>query len=128
MVDKRRARQGSIGGNWTPSEAKSILAIPVYGILTGRAVPVFPGSSVANPSGIVGIYRTPGQGAPLDPVGGFPVWVNGQQWERAVVPVLLDSRWRSLRSLLLSSVTENVRLIGETLALSFHQAGYGPIS
>lgn len=133
MGDKRRARQGAVGGNLTPKEAKVILAVPVYALLSGMAVPIFPGTDVAGPSSLVGIFRKPGFGCRgiLGQVGVFPCWVNDRQWERAVVPVLVDPRW-SAESLLfqqLSSTNSNllVRMIGEALAASFHAAGYGPL-
>lgn len=134
MSDKRRAAQGYRGGNLTPAQARSTLAVPVYAILQGQAMPVFPGTSLAAPSGLVGIFKTPGGSCRILPKGeiaGFPVWLNDRQWERAVVPVLLDPRFQSSNvnfqvtaSTNLSSV---IGMIGEALAVSFHEAGYGPL-
>ena len=90
MSDKRRARQGSKGGNLTPAQAKKTLALPIYAVLRGQAVPIFPGTSLAAPSGLVGIFRKPGFSCRI--LAGktmvLPVWLNDRQWERAVVPVL----------------------------------------
>jgi hypothetical protein len=133
MADKRRARQGSIGGNYTPAQAKKLLALPLYALLSKQAVPIFPGTSLAAPSGLVGIFRLPGtacrqaaiQATPL------PVWINGTQWERAVVPVLIDPRWASTNPLFQSLQTYNlislIDMVGNALAQSFHDAGYGPL-
>jgi hypothetical protein len=134
MVDKRRARQGSVGGNLTPKQAKDLLAVPVYALLNGSAVPIFPGTSLSGPSGLVGIFRKPGYGCRGLPTGkatAFPCWVNGTQWERAVVPVLADPQWLSTNLLFQQLASNNlsylVNAIGEALAQSFHDAGYGPL-
>ena len=132
MSDKRRARQGAIAGNLTPAEAKVKLALPVLALLRGDAVPVFPGTSLAGPSGKVGIFRKPGsncRGLPSQKVLTLPVWLNDRQWERAVLPVLQSSQWNSagFQSLFNLNGAEAVRQLGEALALSFHQAGYGPL-
>jgi hypothetical protein len=134
MADKRRARQGSIGGNFTPAQAKKLLALPVYAILAKQAVPIFPGTSLAAPSGIVGIFRLPGTSCRLSAAGQvlvLPVWINGTQWERAIVPVLVDPMWNST-NLIFQAVQSNnlnllVGMIGTALAQSFHDAGYGPL-
>ena len=134
MSDKRRARQGSVGGNLTPKQAKVVLAAPVYAILSGNAVPIFPGTNLASPSGLVGIFRKPGnhtRWALGHTAAGYPVWVNGRQWERAVVPVLVDPRWRASNPVIAQTAAVNahqiVNLIGDALAQSFHDAGYGPM-
>lgn len=134
MADKRRARQGSVGGNLTPKQARDVLAIPVYAVLTGQATPIFPTTNLASWSGLVGIFRKPGFSCRVLPGGKtafFPTWVNGRQWERAVVPVLLDPRWNASNPLFqqvsITNLDELVRLIGEALAQSFHDAGYGPL-
>lgn len=134
MVDKRRARQGSVGGNLTPAEAKKKLALPVYAVLAGQAVPIFPGTSLAAPSGLVGIFQKPGYSCRVLPGGKgmtLPVWVNDRQWERAVVPVLTDPRWSGSSTinqfLISTNFTLLVEAIGDALAQSFHEAGYGPL-
>lgn len=134
MADKRRARQGSLGGNYTPAQARKILALPVYALLRGNAVPIFPGTSLAAQSGLVGIFRTPGNSCRTLPNGVtmvLPVWVNDKQWETAVVPVLLDPRWSDTNLLFQTMASNNLNLvvqsIGNALAVSFHDAGYGPL-
>lgn len=134
MADKRRARQGSKGGNYTPAQAKKLLALPVYAVLSEQAVPIFPGTSLAAPSGLVGIFRLPGTHCRHLPTGMtlvLPVWINDRQWERAIVPVLRDPRWNSSNLIFQAVQTNNlnvlVGMIGEALALSFHEAGYGPL-
>lgn len=134
MVDKRRARQGSVGGNLTPKQARDLLAVPVYALLNGAAVPIFPGTSLSGPSGLVGIFRKPGYSGRSFASGkatSFPCWVNGTQWERAVVPVLEDPQWLATNLLFQQISSHNlnylVDAIGEALAQSFHAAGYGPL-
>ena len=122
-----------MGGNLTPKQARDILAIPVYALLSGQATSIFPGSSISAPSGLVGIFRKPGgsRSYPGGKTAVFPCWVNGPQWERAVVPVLIDPRWASSNLLFQQLASNNlsylVNLIGEALAQSFHDAGYGPL-
>jgi len=134
MSDKRRARQGSKGGNFTPTQAKKLLALPVYAVLRGQAVPIFPGTSLAAPSGLVGIFMKPGSSCRGLPGGRgivLPVWLNDRQWERAVLPVLQDPRWSNSNPTFVQTASVNfpsvVDMIGNELAASFHAAGYGPL-
>lgn len=133
MADKRRVRQGQIGGNITPQQAKTQLALPVVALLRGDAVPIFPGTSLAGPSGKVGIFRKPGicRSASNQHVMRLPVWLNDKQWETAVVPVLTDPRWSPqnpyFNSLWSLNSAEALRQVAEALAQSFHEAGYGPL-
>jgi hypothetical protein len=113
MVDKRRARIGQKGGNLTPAEAQKKLAIPVYAMLQKDVVPIFP----SLPNGMTGI---------------FPVWINAKQYNTAVVPVLTDPRFDPTQPVFQSFSANNnthlmVQAIGEALAQSFHDAGYGPL-
>ena len=134
MSDKRRAAQGYKGGNLTPKQAKEMLALPVYAVLRGQAVPIFPGTSLAGPSGLVGIFKKPGFSCSILPAGKtmrLPVWVNDRQWERAVVPVLQDPQWQNTNLLFTGLAVNNLNVvvdaIGTALALSFNAAGYGPL-
>ena len=134
MSDKRRVQQGGRGGNYTPAQAKKILALPVYAVLQGQAVPIFPGTSLASQSGLVGVFRTPGKSCKSLAAGKtmvLPVWLNDKQWETAVVPVLQDPRWQSsnltFQAIASGNLTLLVGAIGDALALSFHEAGYGPL-
>jgi hypothetical protein len=62
---------------------------------------------------------------------GFPTSFNWKQWQTAVVPVLLDPRFDPDKPVIKEMVDRNPReyaeLLGEALAVSFHEAGYGPL-
>lgn len=123
------------GQNLTPTEARDKLAVPVLYILLGMAVPIFRGTNRAGWSALVDIRPCVSVPEYLRSVTvpGFPVTVNGRQWERAVRPVLEDPRWdpgkpsSGFLLLLRGNAQELSRIIGEELALSFHEAGYGPL-
>jgi hypothetical protein len=128
MPDYRRNRGiGAKGGNLTPAEAQRSLAAPVWAVLTGRAQAQYPNSSYASCSGLVYLVAT-GIGCangPL-PVPGLPVCLNWKQYDSAVVPVLLDERWQAPVFQLLDP-RQAIPMLGEVLAQSFHDAGYGPL-
>lgn len=117
----------------TPEEARRDLTIPLYAILLGRAVPIFTGTSLAGPSRKVGIFPTPG-----GPKGGrsgvaqvFPVWVDPDQWERCVRPVLEDPRFVPTSpinqyKLRMTPRQGYLRELGIAVETSFREAGYGP--
>jgi len=118
----------------TPKEAKDALALPVYAILAGQAQAVFPTSNLASTSSLVGIFAHSGTSCRVRANGRtmtLPVWVNDRQWHRAVLPVLQDPRWdNSLpvwNALASYNLTTLVEMIGNALAQSFHDAGYGPL-
>lgn len=118
----------------TPLEAKQTLALPVYAILAGHAQPVFPTSNLASTSSLVGIFAHSGAGCRTLPDGKtipLPVWVNDRQWHRAVLPVLQNPLWSSSNAWWATvaghDLTTLVELIGNALAQSFHDAGYGPL-
>jgi len=123
------------GQNLTPAEAREKLAVPVLYILLGLAVPIFRETNRAAWSALVDIRPTVGVPSYLPGVSvpGFPVTVNGKQWDKAVRLVLEDPRWRGLNPntgllfLLRGNASELARVLGEELALRFHQAGYGPL-
>lgn len=114
----------------TPDQAKEELTLPVFGVLLGTAIPVFPGRSLARPSRKVGIFPA----SKASPCGKpkytwpAPVWVDPGQWENAVVPVLLDPKWdvNLPVNVFLREQGKFVDLLGEALRLSFVEAGYGP--
>lgn len=129
-------RRFGVGQNLTPTEARDKLAVPVLFILLRLAVPIYRGTSRAAWSSLVDIRPLPGFTPNILPavtVPGFPVTVNGRQWERAVRPVLEDPRWdpstpnEGFLLLWEGNAPELARIIGEALALSFHEAGYGPL-
>jgi len=125
------------GQNLTPTEAREKLAVPVLYILLKLAVPIYRNTNRAAWSALVDIRPVPGfSGGDVLPsvtVPGFPVTVNGRQWDRAVRPVLEDPRWDPSKPnsgfllLLKGNAPELARIVGETLALRFHEAGYGPL-
>ena len=108
----------------TPDEAKGILTIPLLGVLAGDNQVVFPTRNRGNWSDVVliiPIRRNPGSYA-------FPIYVEGRQWEAAVVPVLQDLQWQS-QVVKQSGVLQPQwlqQLFGEALKISFQEAGYGP--
>ena len=113
----------------TPDEAAEQLAVPVFHILTGLAVPVFPGSTRSSPSSVVKIQ------ANSLPVKGlirrqYPVSISMGQWVNAVVPVLEDDRWKVQSTMFRRALTDGryqqqLHLIGEALRKAFVDAGYG---
>jgi len=136
MPDKRRIRGGTgkTGGNLTPNEAKRMLTLPVYAILTGQAHPEYTGSNVASPSKLVVIRANSGGARTKDPFGkglGLPCSVNGKQWNTAVRPVLEDPRWNASNAIFTAVATSNwsyfLESLGNALAQSFSDAGYGPV-
>jgi hypothetical protein len=135
MADKRRIRgPAGSGANLTPKEAKDALALPVYAVLAGQAQAVFPTSNLASDSSLVGIFAHAGVSCRVSPNGKtitLPIWVNGRQWRRAVLPVLQDPRWNNAlpvwQATAATNLTTLVDMLGNALAESFHEAGYGPL-
>jgi hypothetical protein len=118
----------------TPLEAKQVLALPVYAVLAGQAQAVFPTSNLASTSSLVGIFAHSGVSCRVYPEGrtvALPVWVNERQWHRAVLPVLQDPRWDNTlpvwQATAATNLTTLVEMLGNALAQSFHDAGYGPL-
>lgn len=135
MPDKRRIRGpvGQTGANMTPKQAKKVLTLPVYAILTGQAHPEFTGSNLASPSKTVTI-RANSVGCAATPLGkglGLPCTVDGTQWETAVLPVLQSPIWNASNPIFSAVSTSNwsymLETLGNAIAQSFSDAGYGPI-
>ena len=89
----------------TTRELQQVLPVPVYLWVSGMAGLVYPSTTRANPSAMVGFVATRtlpswvGQGS-------LPLYVNGRQWEKAVVPLLKDKRlttWRGSLGVTVSS-------------------------
>lgn len=118
--------QNGQGANLTPGQARVQLAGPVLLILQGGAVPVFPQTSIAAPSREVRILQLPGRRARVVSADIYPVIVGGKQWDVAVAPVLEDPRWVSPAFRFLPPEVQR-SVVGEALAMSFHQQGYGPL-
>jgi len=133
MPDKRRARYGAVGGNLTPQQAKKALTLPLYALITGQAQAKFEGSNLASAGKIVAI--TPNAaGCASMPVGngyGTTVRVNCRQWERAVLPVLQSQQFTPGTATALNVASANwtyfLNALGDAIAQSFSDAGYGPI-
>lgn len=116
-----------LGANLTPSEAREKLAVPVLHVLLGLATPLFEQTGVTRPSGLVSIRPT-GPGAHQTGYPEFPgvETLNAKQWQKAVVPVLVDPRWDVTTPINRSrQPAELVRLLGLALEGSFQAAGYG---
>lgn len=81
-----RSLETKVGG------ALSGLALGLFYVLSGSALPRFPSTSHSGPSAVVRLDRT------LRPIyeghiALFPIEVDWKLWDRVVVPVLEDSRW-----------------------------------
>ena len=114
------------------NEAAGILGLPCYLVLTGYAKPYFPTTTRSHPSRTV-VVLPDGVGAsgtvPLGvrPSSVLPVSVDGEQWNRCVVPVL-EAPFFSRENLATWSnpPSEVLILIQRSLGLSFESGGYGP--
>lgn len=106
----------------TPDEAKVILTDPLLGILRGVNQAIFSQRNQSNYSPYVLIM--PIRQSQNNTV---PVYVEGMQWESAVVPVLQDPQWQSNLIKQSNPVQDQwVRnLFGDALKASFEAAGYG---
>jgi hypothetical protein len=118
----------------TPKQAKNMLALPVYALLTGKAHPEFTGGNLASPSKLV-VIRANNGGCAKSPLGkglGLPCTLNGKQWNTAVRPILEDPLWDSANPIFAAVSTSNwsymLETLGNAIAQSFSDAGYGPIN
>lgn len=68
----------------TSEELVSLLTMPLYLLIIGKAEPLFPFTDRSNPSVSVGIrsYYPPKE----------VVWIHWTQWNQVVVPILADDR------------------------------------
>lgn len=107
----------------TPDEAKVILTDPLLGILRGENQPIFSQRNQSNYSAYVLILPVRRVESGLQ----HPLYVEGLQWERAVLPVLQDPQWQS--NLIKQSSSPQYswvrELFGDNLKASFQAAGYG---
>lgn len=133
MPDKRRARHGAVGGNLTPQQAKKLLTLPLYAIISGQAHAEFRGSNLASPGETVAIVPNFGRCA-IDPGGrgfGLGIQVNCKQWLTAVVPVLQSQQFTPGSPSVIFTGGQNwnyyLEALGNALAQSFSDAGYGPV-
>ena len=133
MSDKRRARYGAVGGNLTPQQAKKLLTLPLYAIVTGQAHPEFLGSNLASPGRTVKIVANTGRCAnsPDGRAFGLGIQVNCKQWLTAVVPVLQSQQFTpgspSAAFVAPNNWNYYLEALGNAIAQSFSDAGYGPV-
>lgn len=133
MPDKRRARYGAVGGNLTPKQAKEALTLPLYALITGQAQAKFEGSNLASPGKIVAIIPngTGCQNMRSGQAYGSVVRVNCRQWQRAVLPVLQSQQFTPGNVTAFSVSQQNwtyfLNALGNAIAQSFSDAGYGPV-
>jgi len=133
MPDKRRARYGAVGGNLTPQQAKKQLTLPLYAMITGQAHAEFQGSNLASPGRMVAIVPNNGNCASLPGARGFgsSIRVNGRQWQRAVLPVLQSQQYTpgtpTIAAVSSANWTYFLTTLGDAIAQSFSDAGYGPV-
>jgi len=91
----------------TTEELQQVLPVPVYLWVSGMAGLVYPSTTRANPSAMVGFVATRtlpswvGQGS-------LPLYVNGRQWEKVVTPLLKDARLATWRGSLGATVSSPV--------------------
>lgn len=133
MPDKRRARFGAVGGNLTPQQAKEALTLPLFALITGQAQARFIGSNLASPGSMVKIDPVGARCATLPDGRGFgtSVRVNCQQWNSAVLPVLQSQQFTpgspTATFTAPSNWTYYLEALGNAIAQSFSDAGYGPV-
>lgn len=133
MPDKRRARYGAVGGNLTPQQAKEQLTLPLYAVISGQAHAEFFGSNLASPGRMVAIRPNAGRCA-ISPDGrafGLGIRINCKQWLTAVVPVLQSQQFTpgspSASFVAPNNWTYYLEALGNAIAQSFSDAGYGPV-
>jgi hypothetical protein len=110
----------------TPDEAKVILTEPCLRILVGDAQAIFLPRNRGKPSPWVWIIPIRGNRQPT-------VFVGRDQWEKAVVPVLLDPQWSTSSSLIKEALSGGqlawlLEVFGNVLRQSFLDQGFGPRS
>jgi hypothetical protein len=113
-------------------EAAEVLALPCYLILSGYARPYFPTTTRSHPSRVV-VVLPDGDGSAgvvrsgVRPAEVLPVSVDGEQWNRCVVPVLRsDALTRDNPATWSLPSWEVIVLVGRAIGSSFAVAGYGP--
>ena len=104
----------------TAEEAVVVLTLPLFYILTRQALVTFPSTTTAHPSRSARIEYS--SGTPQE--GSLPVDMEGNQYQRAVVPVLKNPLldW----NLPINRIDEQKYqdLIGHKIRESFEEAGY----
>jgi hypothetical protein len=86
--------RSGLGSILTAEQLSSNLALPVYRIVTGTATVIFPQSDTSHQSPYVWVISS-GKSGPsyqYEWAANLPMVVNWLQWERVIVPVLLDER------------------------------------
>lgn len=112
-----------------------VLAIGLVHVLLGKAVPLFPTSTVAHPSFWVTVQLLPEGAIWPEAATYFPLFVRWDIWENAVVPVLADDsnqfrpnngadrNWRTIALLDAKAYDVLVGNIQSALVTSFQAAG-----
>jgi len=108
-------------------EAARYLAVPCYLVLREFADVIFPTTTHYRPSRrVVVLGNGKSYQSPI-PTQGLPIFVDGEQWNRCVVPVLKSSTFDPENLATWNSPPwEVVGSIGRALGVSFGEAGYGP--
>ena len=104
----------------TAEEAVVVLTLPLFHILTRQAFVTFPTTTTAHPSKTVLIEYS--SGAPQD--GSLPVHMEGNQYHKAVVPVLKDPLLDWNLPINRIDKKKYQDLIGNKIRESFEVAGY----
>lgn len=93
----------------TTAELQQVLPVPVYLWVSGMVGLVYPTTSPASPSRVVGMVAT--RSLPSWVSGaGLPLYVNGRQWQEVVAPLLQDRRLPAWRGSLAAQGSSPVRV------------------
>lgn len=82
----------------TPTQLSERLPMPIYLMVSGYVSPFFPSTCRAHPSPAVMVVLNktlPPSFADNNAGNTFPLYVNGDQWQQVVVPVVNDPRINS---------------------------------
>lgn len=108
-------------GKLTAEEAVTVLTMPVYNLLSGQAVVTFPHTTHSHPSKDVRIDRDSNFS---DNDGTLPVVMEGDQYQKAVVPVLNDPLLDWTLPLNRMDRKKYEDRVGHAILESFKAAGY----
>lgn len=114
----------------SPAEAQEQLPLPCLFVLLGVAQPVFPTRDRGTPSPVVLIHKVKDYGGKFGlSTAVLPFPVEWRQWQRSVIPVLEDERWRVRGNPVVLLDTDGVdgllADIGWALRTSFIEGGWG---
>lgn len=107
-------------------EAEKELPIPCLLILMGIAQPIFTDRDRSKPSSVVMISRVKGKQIPIGIPVTLPYSIDWKQWNRAVIPIIEDERWRPDNPVMIGlDTTEYLSLLGSAIRQSFIDEGWG---